>query len=482
MKIHRRYVGSLYVGSRDRASIATFGDLELRSGPHVCLGSTTARRKSKRLLRSILSCLVVLLFGVAETRAAELFASVARVDLTPPLNMNAPLGGYGARMNRPAIGVHDRIFAKAIVFSDQQRRFALVTCDLLGLAPPLKQEIVKRLSFDGWTSEQILLLPSHSHASIEMNAINPNNIFGLPQVGIHDPKLYEFTVNHFVELIRRAADGKRQLVKLGTTSHSLPGWNRNRRGDSSVTDDQLTITRIDTLDDKPLAVLVNFTAHPTFMTENEMMFSAGWPGALQQTIESVIGDGVTAMYYNGAQGDQAPVARPDSGNSRWEMAAKYGLQLGLITAKHWEQIATQPDVTFDYHLQPIDLPIRSWHPDFMSTGGKEYGLSEALLRDMLPRLSPEKTTSGSLRLGELMMIGIPGELAAGLGLELKQQAKQISGAQYPVIAGLANEWVSYILTPEDYRQGKYESSISFYGETLGPTIVNGALEGIRHLK
>ena len=29
----------------------------------------------------------------------------------------APLGGYGERMNRPAEGVHDRIFAKALVIS-----------------------------------------------------------------------------------------------------------------------------------------------------------------------------------------------------------------------------------------------------------------------------------------------------------------------------------------------------------------------------
>ena len=436
----------------------------------------------KSFVQSISVCISIVCLGTANLCATDLFASVARIDLTPPLDMNSPLGGYGARMNQPAIGVHDRIFAKAIVLSDQNRRFVLVTCDLLGLTPPVKQEIVKRLSGDGWTSEQILLLPSHSHASIEMNAINPNNIFGLPQVGIHDPKLYEFTVNNFVELIRRAAEAKRQPVKIGTGSHQLPGWNRNRRGDTTVTDDELTITRIDTLENKPLAVLVNFTAHPTFMTENEMMFSAGWPGSLQQTIESVIGGGVTAMYYNGAQGDQAPIARPDSGNSRWEMAAKYGMELGLITAKHWEQVSTETDVAFDYHLQPIELPTRSWHPDFMSTGGKEYGLSEELLRDMLPRLSPERTTSGALRLGELVMIGIPGELAAGLGLQLKKDAKQITGAEHPVIAGLANEWVSYILTPDAYRKGRYESSISFYGETLGPTIVNGALDGVRSLK
>ena len=32
--------------------------------------------------------------------AAELKAGVARVDITPPLELNSPLGGYGERMNR----------------------------------------------------------------------------------------------------------------------------------------------------------------------------------------------------------------------------------------------------------------------------------------------------------------------------------------------------------------------------------------------
>ncbi len=417
--------------------------------------------------------------GLPTTSADELSAGTARVDLTPPLSMNAPLGGYGARMNRPAEGVHDRIFAKAVVLSDGERRFALVTCDLLGLAPPVKPEILNRLG-DGWKAEQILILPSHSHAAIEMNAINPSNTFGIPQIGIHDPELYDFTVNHFVDVIRRAAE-KLQPVTIGTTSRDIPGWNRNRRADSTLTDNEITITRIDKLDGKPLAVLVNFTAHPTMMSEKEMMFSAGWPGALQRTLEASIGEGVTAMYYNGAQGDQTTIGRPAGGDSNWERSTQYGLELGLLAAGDWRTIETQRDVAFDFHLQHIDLPETSWHPDFMSTGGAEYGLTEEILTELLPKMQPAQTTSGTLRLGDLLIIGIPGEMSAELGINLKSQAKEITGAAHPVIGGLANEWISYILTAPAYRTGKYEASVSFYGETLGETITAGALAGLKAL-
>ncbi len=435
----------------------------------------------KRAVLMLSFALGLLLCPNRSLSAAELKAGTARIDLTPPMSMKAPLGGYGERMNKPAEGVHDRIFAKALVLSDGPRKFALVTCDMLGLAPAFKPEVVKRLAGDGWSAEQIMLLPAHSHTSIEMNAINPANTFNIPQIGIHNPVLYEFTVKNFVKVIR-AAEQHLTPIRLGTTSRKIEGWNRNRRRDSKVVDDELTITRIDTDAGKPLAVLVNFTAHPTFMGADAMLFSGDWPGHLQRTLEAVIGNGVTAMYFNGAEGDQAPVARPDSGPSPWERAERYGRELALVVAKDWAHIATQPDVAFKYHLQTIKLPERRWHPDFMATGGKEYGLSEELLRQMLPQMSPPKTTSGALRLGDLLIIGIPGELASGLGLEVKAQAKELTGAPHPVIGGLANEWISYVLSPTAYRAGGYEASVSFYGETLGKTICDGALAGVKDLK
>src|SRR3954452_10515109 len=71
-----------------------------------------------RLILSLIYLLAIVPNFAICAIAAELRAGVARVDLTPPLQMRAPLGGYGARMNRPAVGVHDRIFAKALLVSD----------------------------------------------------------------------------------------------------------------------------------------------------------------------------------------------------------------------------------------------------------------------------------------------------------------------------------------------------------------------------
>ena len=67
------------------------------------------------------------------------------------------------------------------------------------------------------------------------------------------------------------------------------------------------------------------------------------------------------------------------------------------------------------------------------------------------------------------------------GLEAKSKARQITGSACVTIGGLADEWVSYVLPAEEYRRGGYEASMSFYGEKLGSTLVEGIIRGARGL-
>ena len=64
-----------------------------------------------------------------------------------------------------------------------------MTVDIVGFPPPIKPALVERLAAAAGQAEQIMLLPSHSHTSIEMNAINPANTFQVPQIGIYNPRV-----------------------------------------------------------------------------------------------------------------------------------------------------------------------------------------------------------------------------------------------------------------------------------------------------
>src|ERR1041385_5328717 len=86
--------------------------------------------------------LVIAMADSARGNDEPLFAGVSRIDITPPMELKASLGGYGDRMNRPAIGVHDRVWAKALTLKQGDRRFCLVTADILGFPSGFKSAVM----------------------------------------------------------------------------------------------------------------------------------------------------------------------------------------------------------------------------------------------------------------------------------------------------------------------------------------------------
>ncbi len=424
-------------------------------------------------IRLILLFWIIILSGCAD-KTQPIQAGVATIDITPSLSLKPILGGYGDRMSKPAEGIHDRILAKALVIKDSENKFAIITADLQSFPPYFKPLLLESLESDGWNKDQIMLLPSHSHSSIEMMSFHVHNNLNIPQIGIFNQDILSFLIDRFKKVVLNA-EVKMQSVKIGTIQQELIGWNRNRRGQETI-DPDLTITRIDNVENEPLAVLVNWTAHPTFMGPADMEFSGGWPGHMQRTIESLFDHNVTVMYYNGAEGDQSPTPRLSSG-SHWEQAEAYGRELGILSWKLSQKIQTKWVSEIQTTSIDFSLPDRTWHPDFLKTGGAEYGINEESASYIIQRLFPENTSSLSIVIGDLQIVGIPGEMASGLGQEIKRTVANNNGIQYVTIGGLADEWISYMLTEDEYEKGGYEASVSFYGSTLGQVMVNHSIKG-----
>jgi hypothetical protein len=402
-----------------------------------------------------------------QVHAQDLQANVARVKLTPPLEWSYALGGYGARMSKPAEGVHDDIWIKVLVLRQGEEQIAVLTMDLLGLPSNVKPQLIEQLADPAWHAGNVMLLPSHSHTSLEMFSLNDKNIFGMPAIGIFQQELLDFVLDRLVEAVH-SAEQALYPVRTGTGQQVLEDLNRNRRGEAAV-DNTLTVTRIDHFDGRPLACLVQWTAHPTIMSDEDMWVSAGWPGYLQREMEAWIGQEAVVMYYNGAEGDQSVLAA--EGGSHYEKAERYGRTIALKGLELYNGVRAGDDA-IGYNAYTVELPNVRPHPDFMATGGTEYELDEENIYVLLRQICPPAVTINAVRIGDLLITGAPGELTAELGSLVKENLK-VAGARYPVIGGLANEWISYILSEEAYESGGYEASVSFYGDGLGSTIADG---------
>jgi len=72
-----------------------------------------------------------------------------------------------------------------------------------------------------------------------------------------------------------------------------------------------------------------------------------------------------------------------------------------------------------------------------------------------------------LRIGDRAIASIPGEMTVTMGQRLRATllpAVASLGINHVVIAGLANEYLSYFTTPEEYQAQHYEGGSSMYGE------------------
>ena len=404
-------------------------------------------------------CLCVPVFGLE--------AGVARVSITP-LEENLPtqLGGYGERAGKPAEGIHDTIYAKVLVLAQGDERCALVTLDMCSVPLCVVEESLAKAGVEGLSVDNVMMSASHSHAGLEGFSLDRRNVAGNPHIGIFSEPVLEFVTSRIAQGLREAV-GAMQPVRAGAGTVALDGMNRNRRGDDFV-DADMTLLRLDTVEGNPLAVLVNFTAHGTLMTEKEMLISGGWPGVMQRTCEALVGEGVTCMYTNGAEGDMSPAGA--QGGSRWEMAEDYGRRAGIAAAKLTNAVETHDVDTFAVESVWVDLPLQQGAPDFVEIAGDEYHVTEKQLGLLLSTMFPGRAPFYALRINDFQMMTYPGEPICQYGLAVKEVLRQ-AGIAYPCVAALTSDHIGYVLTPEEYRESGYEVTASFYGDGLGPLLL-----------
>ncbi|MBI4343369.1 MAG: neutral/alkaline non-lysosomal ceramidase N-terminal domain-containing protein [Candidatus Omnitrophica bacterium] len=372
--------------------------------------------------------------------AKELFALPAQV----------PLAGYSRRKGKPSQGVHDPVGVRALVLEQGDTAVALVSADLLIVDEVLFEAVRRRLTALGFPQRLVLVLAAtHTHSGPGGYGAK---FFEKLSMGHFDPAVFEAIVEATARAIQRA-HAARQPAEFGCATASMPGLVRNRMTPGGPMDDELAVCAAQR-GGRPLAVLVNFAAHPTTLGSANRAVSADYPGVVAGELERRF-PGAQVLFFAGAVGDQAPVGAGDG----FERAVSVGRPLAEEARALVEHLQAEPPRRLSARQERLGLP----------PARVRLGRRVALPRWLSRRLVDDDATLSVVSIGPAVFFGAPCDLGAELGQRLKAAARA-RGAT-PFIAGFASDYIGYCLSEAASRSGEYEALMAFNGPAAGEQVV-----------
>lgn len=388
------------------------------------------------------------------TKPGTYQGGVARVMLTPPQGLQ--LAGYGKRRSTPSQGQHDPLYARALVLQNGEQTIALVTVDLLAITNEVYDTVYDKVSKKFPLSRPMLMLSaSHTHSG-------PGGItkkfWESFAAGPYHPEAFERLTDQMAQALLLASENL-QKVKLGWGKVKAPEWIRNRMIVNGPVDSEINALWVKRLDNTPLAVVVNYSAHATLLKPNNLLFSGDYPGAMEKEIETK--QGGVALFTAGAVADQTPFTSEGADDFERVEGMGKGLANKLLTAKekitYYEQgILEGRRLTLV--LPPVQLRIGTERRVPKFVGGWFFD---------------KESVVQILRIGPTLLVGVPADLSSVLGQQIKAEAEQHGFRA--IIVGFANDYIGYVLPTGTYYSDSYEARMSFNGPYMGEYLV-GILE------
>jgi len=398
----------------------------------------------------------LILFGVMAPCAAhaELSAGVAKRDLTPPHRV--PMAGYSRRHGQLSTGVHDAPQVRALVLSDKDATVALASCDLLIIDERLFRAIDQRVHAASATPITLIVAATHTHSG--PGAFGQKFLEKI-SMGHYDPAVFEFLASRIAETIL-AASQQRQPVTIRAGTVATTGLIKNRVAEGGPVDSELTLFAAIDGQGKPVAIVANFSAHPTTLGASNMQLSADYPGVLTRLVEEHA-PGAVCLFTAGSVGDQAPIKH----GTMFETSEAMGQSLAAEVIGWLDHPSTQPG--------QADLAARQ---QTMRLAPARVRLGRVTLPSAIGGLLVDDDADlSAVRIGDVLWMGVPCDFSAELGLTLKAFARE-AGYQ-PMIIGFANDYIGYCLPERLYRSGAYEALMAFNGPRTGEDLLD-ALKGM----
>ncbi len=384
-------------------------------------------------------------------------AGVAHVEFVLPRGV--PLAGYSRRKGAPSRGLHDPVGVRALVLEDGVTTAALVSCDLLIVDEHLADVVRQRLVAEGLPPTLLLILAAtHTHSG---PGAYGTRFFEKISMGHFDPQVFKALVDAITDAVVAAHDTL-EPVRIAYGTAQTSGLVVNRMDPRGLADGELTVAGVfRRTGSDPLAVLVNFSAHPTVLGAGNRELSADYPGAAVRAIEQRY-PGAVALFFAGSVADQAPVKSGDA----FARVEEIGRELARTAATILDGAKPQSPSRLRAHQERMALP-----PARVRLGWLAFP------RWLGSQFVDDDATLSMVEVGSTVFLGVPCDLAASLGQRLKGAA-QAQGLQ-PMVIGFASDYIGYCVPESLYEAKQYESSMAFNGPKTGELVVNRLIEMLK---
>ncbi|MEW5946653.1 MAG: neutral/alkaline non-lysosomal ceramidase N-terminal domain-containing protein [bacterium] len=428
----------------------------------------------RRRFRALAAAAFLSLFS-GGTAQAGLLAGFAKEDITP-----APgcyLGGYYFR-SETATGVHDPLFARAIVFDSGGKRAALVTLDLViingVLAGEVKTDINEKL---GIPPEYISISATHTHAG-------PQGYY--EEYGkypkIFDPEMKRFMKEKITAAVVRAV-ASLAPASVAFASFQLDGFSHNRHDPDGPVDRTAVLMVVRDPAGAPVAGFLNFAAHPTVLGAGNLEISGDWAGAFSAAMEEKLGGNAVFQLVQGAAGNIGPAARL---GGTFDSCRDIAERMSSAVLDRFDSAQPVSDFPVAAALESHTLKVKS-RKSVMEFAKKLPELKEQIMETELPadvknrrigwleerqgtesflqmiiptmsrvRKGATDTAVQVIRLGPALVVTMPGEAITEFSIRFREDLKPFT----VVVQAYANDHLGYIVDEKVLNEGGYEASMS----------------------
>ncbi len=387
-------------------------------------------------------------------------------------------------------GVHDDLYARALVLDSGLVRAALVSVDLFAVPHELSEEIARNVSAKvDIPPDNVILAASHTYSGPSVSKT--------PVGGEPDGDWLAVLTSEVTSAVQDAFASMRP-ARIGVGSARFPATlNRRVRLPETETsssvpamESDLGIVRVTDLRGRTIAILANFACQPlTVGGDGAFLISADFPGIFAERAESAF-PGCVALFTNGAAADVVHRVQPrnDSETSAvYRGAMLMGELLADETVRLAGRIRPRRRVSLAVEKKRIALPLdvkkapavrskrneRTYEAVSQSekqvlAGGRSDGLleesaaryiaesrwvpamAEKLRRGKRPR--QVETSLWAVSIGTLGMVTAPGEMYSASGAEVKRR----SPFRRTFLLGYAGDYLGFLAPRDVWVQGGWE--------------------------